>query len=267
MQENDKNIKTRQKIHDLVDFHVKSSSKDTFNLENNTTINNYSPNSTVSQSGNSSTKTEESVVDVLTNKKINLYGNPIHMVHPYKLGSTYAYFYIKNYPIFSIGKYLFKPILFFIIMNLIFLVTKYWLYEKSSPFLQSLFFYSYITFITTFIYLICINPGIPSIKYHIKNLNEIKKDKKKKKQYIKCNKCELIYKISDNLCHCNKCGICYYDLIQHSDLIGHCIAKNNKYVYYISFISLIFFIPSSISMLVIEILKEFMQLKKKSIYN
>ena len=226
------------------------------------TINDYS-NSNVSQSGNSSTKTEESVVDVLTNKKLNLYGNPIHMEHPYKLGSTYAYCYIKNYPLFSTGKYLFKPILFFSVMNLIFLVTKYWLYEKSGPFLQALFLYSYIIFIITFIYLVCINPGIPSIKYHIKNLNEIKRDKKNKKKYAKCKKCQLIYKISDKVCHCKKCGICYYELIEHSDFVGHCIAKNNKYVYYILIISLICFIPSSISMIIVNILNQVIQQRKK----
>ena len=232
--------------------------KDNYNSENNTTMNNYSKNLS-----NSTNESHESLVNLLGNEKINLYGNSIHIEHPYKLGSTYAYFYIKNYPIFSIGKYLFIPILFFLTVNLIFLATKFWLYEGAGVFLQSLFFYPYIVFIITYIYSTIINPGIPSLKYNIKNLNEIKKDKKKKKQYAKCKKCELIYKISDKVCHCKKCGICYYDLVQHSDFIGHCIAKNNKYVYFILIISLICFIPSSISMIIVNILNQVIKKRRK----
>ena len=263
MEENDKNIKIYQNIHNVIDYNPKISSKDSKNSENNLTLNNESQNSTVLQSGVSSNKNLDSMVDVLANEKINLYGNPIHMIHPYKLGSTYVFLYIKNYPIFSLGKYLFTPIFIFLIISLIFLATKFLLYDRSGVFLQALFFYSYIIFIVTYIYSIFINPGIPSMRYHNNNLNEIKGDKKIKKQYAKCKKCELVYKISDNICHCNKCGVCYYDLIHHSDLIGHCIAKNNKCVYYISVISLICFVPSSISMVVVYILKEIIQERNK----
>ena len=266
MQENDnKEIKVYQNIHNIIDLNAKSS-KDSKNSENELTFNNESQNSTVLQSGVvTSNKNLESMVDVLRNEKINLYGNPIHTVHPYKLGSTYAYIYIKNYPIISFGKHLFKPICLFFIMNIIFLSAKYWLYDKSGIFLQSLFLYSFIIFITTYVFLIFVNPGIPSIKYHDNNLNEIKGDKKKKKQFIKCEKCGLVYKIRDKICHCNKCGVCYYDLILHSDFIGHCIAKNNKYVYFISVISLICFVPSSISMIVVNILKEVIKRQKTNL--
>ena len=263
MQENDnKDIKIYHNIHNVIDLNVKSSSKDSRNSENELTFNNDYQNSTVFRSGITSNKNLESMVDVLRNEKINLYGNPIHAVHPYKLGSTYAYFYIKNYPLISLGKYLFKPIFFFISISIIFLAAKYWLYDKSGIFLQSIFLYSYNIFIFSYIFTFFVNPGIPSIKYHDNNLNVIKEDKKKKKQYAKCKKCDLVYKISDKVCHCNKCGVCYYDLIYHNDLIGHCIAKNNKYAYYISVISLICFIPSGISMIVVNILKEIIKRKK-----
>lgn len=75
----------------------------------------------------------------------------------------------------------------------------------------------YLTQITSYTYTFLKNPGIPEIKRHsadsqdVELSNSLKKDNKNKRNqqgYQFCNKCHMFVDIEKNVSHCEDCNVC-----------------------------------------------------------
>ena len=88
-------------------------------------------------------------------------------------------------------------------------------------------------------------------------MHNLKENESNKFNYSKCKKCNLCYRLKDNIGHCKECNICYFGYDRHSFWIGHCIGKYNKCFFICFVISLFTFIMISITMVMIKILKEY----------
>lgn len=97
-----------------------------------------------------------------------------------------------------------------------------------------------INFLSTF-YTIFANPGIPDRKYYSrKYIKYVNKEDKSK--YTICKICNIITPKSLNTSHCSDCKICVINHDFHFDTFGKCIGKNNYYAFYISLITIPFYI-------------------------
>ena len=169
---------------------------------------------------------------------------------PSKIGKTRVCLYIKNYPIISIGKNFCYPLLLILFVCFSYLIIRIFLFNESQTSLTKLFLISHIL-------AILINPGIPSFNYHQISLHNLKENQSNKFNYSKCKKCNLCFRLKDNIGHCKECNICYFGYDRHCFWIGHCIGKYNKCFYICFVISLFTFIMISITMVMIKILKEY----------
>ena len=73
---------------------------------------------------------------------------------------------------------------------------------------------------------------LPSCKVLKSSFGE-KKLKSKEINELDCTKCKicnLTYKLTDRIGHCDKCEICYYGYDHHCIWIGHCIGKYNGFI-------------------------------------
>ena len=192
-------------------------------------------------------------------KEPKLFGNIINEINPLKMGKTINFFYIKNYPIFSIGPDFFYAFILLFIMTSIYFLFLFFLCYKSGNVLfilhQIIFF---IYFFSHFLSII-INPGIPSFSY-IKMNNE-RKIKNKIENYCEpikfniCKNCNCIFRIKDKVKHCSVCNICYLKFHFHNKWIGHCVAKNNIIYFYFFEITFSFYCLICFSILFVNILK------------
>ena len=191
-----------------------------------------------------------------------LFGNDfLSSEKPRKLRKLRNYLYIKDYPLISIGENILFPLLLVLITCLAYIIFHQLFYAGSVSLLKMQFQISFIIYFISHILLIIINPGIPTFRYHqITKINS-KEKKNSKFDYSKCKKCNLIYKLRDNVSHCHKCNICYFKCERHFFWSGHCIAKNNKIFYILFVISFFIFGLTCLTMIFIEILK--LYFKKK----
>ena len=227
-----------------------------FNIINTTSeSNDNSPN--FSQSNNNT-----SAFNLNTNENY-LFGNDFMAFEkPRKLRNQRNYLYIKKYPFISIGENITFPLLFIVIICLIYIIFHQLFYINSVNPLKIAFQISFIIYFISHVLLIVINPGIPTFKYHQITKYQYNEKNSNKFSYSKCKKCNLIYKLKDNVTHCTKCNLCYFQLDKHFFWSGHCIAKNNK-LYYLTFvISFFIFAISCLTMIFIQILKLYFKEKK-----
>ena len=183
---------------------------------------------------------------------------------PRKLGKIRNFLYIRNFPLISIGNNIIFPLLLIVFVCLIYIIFHQLFYKDSVDILKMSFQVSFIIYFFSHILLIIINPGIPTFKYHQitkYNFNE-KKNNNSKFSYSKCKKCNLMYKLKDNVSHCQKCNICYFRQERHFFWSGHCIAKNNKIFYIFFAISIFIFCINCLTMIFIQILKIYFNKKK-----
>ena len=194
-----------------------------------------------------------------------LFGNDFMVYEkPKKLGKLRNYLYINKYPLISIGENIIYPLLFILIICFIYIIFHQLFYSDSVNLLKLSFQASFIIYFISHILLIIINPGIPTFKYHQITKYNLKEKRNNKFSYSKCKKCNLIYKLRDNISHCHKCNICYFNYERHFFWSGHCIAKNNKIFYILFVISCFIFGITCLTMIFIEILKFYF---KKNNYN
>ena len=226
-----------------------------FNIINTTTESNENATN-FSQGNNTSTFN-------LNSNENCLFGNDFMALEkPSKLGNQRNYLYIKKYPLISIGENITIPLLFILIVCFIYIIFHQLFYINSVNLLKISFQISFIIYFISHLLLIIINPGIPTFKYHQIAKYQYNQKNTNKFSYSKCKKCNLIYKLKDNVTHCSKCNICYFQLDKHFFWSGHCIAKNNK-LYYITFvISFFIFAISCLTMIFIQILKLYFKEKK-----
>ena len=192
-----------------------------------------------------------------------LFGNDFLVFEkPRKLGKIRNYLYINKYPLISIGENIFYPLLLILILCLIYIIFHLLFYKDSIKLLKILFQGSFLIYFISHLLLILINPGIPTFKYHQITKFFSKENKDNKFNYSKCKRCNLVYKLKDNVTHCKKCNICYFQYERHFFWSGHCIAKNNK-LFYITFaIGFFSFGIICLTMILIEILKIYFNKKK-----
>ena len=215
-------------------------------------------NITTESSGNSTNITQGNNTSSF-NLNINencLFGNDFMVFEkPRKLRKLRNYLYIKNYPLISIGNSIVYPLLLILIVCLIYIIFYYLFYSISVSLLKKSFQISFIIYFISHILLITINPGIPTFKYHQFTKYNMKDKKADKFSFSKCKKCNLIYKLKDNISHCQKCNICYFKCEKHFFWSGHCVAKNNKLFFITFVISIFIFGLTCLTMIFIEILK------------
>ena len=191
-------------------------------------------------------------------KKDYLYNNDFEVIEkPSKIGKTRVCIYIKKYPIISIGKNILFPLLLILFVCLIYLIIWIFFFNEAQNSLKKLFNYFFVAYLISHILAIFINPGTPSFKYHQISLHNLKENESNKFNYSKCKKCNLCYRLKDNIGHCKECNICYFGYDRHSFWIGHCIGKYNKCFFICFVISLFTFIMISITIIMIKILKEY----------
>ena len=99
-----------------------------------------------------------------------------------------------------------------------------------------------------------INPGIPERKYASKFF----KDQANKKNYFKCQKCNIIMKKSSLMGHCVYCDVCVIKQDHHCPWTGKCIGKNNA-IFFHGFIIFLFLYITVVFCLFIKI---YIKLKK-----
>ena len=185
-----------------------------------------------------------------------------------KLGNTYNFFYINDYSLCSIGPNYFYPLILFIFNLIIYeelllIIIK----NKEAKLLIFLFKFSYINYIFSHLISFFLNPGIPSKKYIDNIINEYSKNNDNNNEIIniynninlnvklkKCKNCNIITQIKDNINHCKICGICYYNKLAHNKWISHCVANNNKIIYYFFLCSLSCFYLFGFSIIFINII-------------
>ena len=185
-----------------------------------------------------------------------LYGNDYTLKEkPSKIGNTRACFFIKNYPIISIGNNILLPLLIFMFMCLTYIYIWYLFVRDAGPLLKKMFNYSFLVYFISHTLAVFINPGIPSLQYHKKIRNDLRQNKINELDCNKCNICNLTYKLKDKIGHCYKCNICYYEYDHHCIWIGHCVCKYNKYYFGFFVFSLFIFLLTCFAMVFIKILK------------
>jgi len=194
------------------------------------------------------------VIKIKENHKI--FGNEIDIKNPIKMGNTKNFFYIKEFPIISIGPHYFYSFFLLLFMTLIYILFLIFFCKKSGNVLNFLYQISFIFYFISHFLSIFMNPGIPSYKY-IKKNNDIfiNKNNTEKIKFSICKKCNCIVKVKDKVHHCSICNICYINYEFHSKWIGHCVAKNNKIFFHIFEISFGLFVLVCFSILFVNFLK------------
>ena len=142
------------------------------------------------------------------------------------------------------------------IIAVIMLIAFYFNYFKDLMNPTIKFYGIVIIFLHIITYLIClvINPGIPPKDLWLENYFKNKNNDTNKNYAIKiCKECKIIIESTEHIEHCKICDICIMDKSFHSQLIGKCIGKKNKFYYYcflfISAVLGVYLVFSFISML------------------
>lgn len=89
---------------------------------------------------------------------------------------------------------------------------------------------TFIVFITSYIYTVLVNPGIPKREYYIKNFLDKKIDKN---YWQKCLKCNIMIPKHFQVHHCEDCKVCVMEEDHHCPWSGKCIGKYNLKSFYI----------------------------------
>ena len=89
-------------------------------------------------------------------------------------------------------------------------------------FIKILFVLNYIIFITSYIYTVLINPGIPKREHYIKNYKNKKIDIT---QWKKCLKCNILIPKSFKTVHCNDCKVCVREQDHHCPWTGNVLGN------------------------------------------
>lgn len=132
-----------------------------------------------------------------------IYGNDISIQKPFRLGKTYAFFYRNGDPLFVIGPH--WP--FYIGLSGTISVIGYFFFFYLWMILNTIIAYMGV-FIFGFFFLsytvtVLINPGVPSRKYSIINLNQAKIKNKKI-----CTICQIYMDEEKMVSHCYECMVC-----------------------------------------------------------
>ncbi len=133
--------------------------------------------------------------------------------------------------------------------------------KNNYPLIKILFVLNYIIFISSYLYTILINPGIPSKEYYIPNFRH---KKIVEEEWTKCLKCNILIPNNFNVTHCVDCDVCVIDMDHHCPWTGKCIGKYNKKSFLIFVNSLcIYFIMAFITFYSYMFYNSYLDRKKK----
>lgn len=110
--------------------------------------------------------------------------------------------------------------------------------KNNYPLIKILFVLNYIIFISSYLYTILINPGIPSKEYYIPNFRH---KKIVEEEWTKCLKCNILIPNNFNVTHCVDCDVCVIDMDHHCPWTGKCIGRKNIIPFYIFVITFLGF--------------------------
>ena len=96
--------------------------------------------------------------------------------------------------------------------------------KNNYLFIKILFILNYIIFITSYIYTVLVNPGIPKREHYIKNFLNKKVDIN---HWRKCTKCNILIPKHFKIHHCEDCDVCVREHDHHCPWTGKCIGKYN----------------------------------------
>ena len=161
--------------------------------------------------------------------------------NPKKLGNLYAYLFIKNQPLITIGtKKLSLVIIYQLFLNLSFIFIHLGILQSVFSYMRFMVTLFYSLNILNYMYIFLINPGIPSHENFSKKV--IKTIKKEDRKYFEvCEICNIIVGYNDEIRHCNECNICMKKMDHHCVWTGKCIAKNNYFAFHLFTFSLLLY--------------------------
>ena len=124
--------------------------------------------------------------------------------------------------------------------TLAFILVYIFLLGNNYLLIKIIFIITYLTFITSYIYTVLINPGIPPKIYYIPNF----KNKKigDTKDWNKCSKCNILIPKKFKAIHCEFCEVCVREQDHHCPWTGKCIGKYNLISFYIFVNSLLIYL-------------------------
>ena len=150
------------------------------------------------------------------------------------VGNTIFLFMDKNdNPLLIIGPHWPLFVCFFSIINILYFIIIFKLWNKFSYKSKITNQISYWSYTLSYLYTSLINPGYP------KNNNERKNGYPREEFYL-CSVCKFYVKKRTDASHCDDCGICIEGLDHHCPWTSHCIGKNNVVAFYIFIISTLF---------------------------
>ena len=258
------NIQKSQKFNENKFSHKKgnSSSEEIFSLGNNDicliTLNTTKHIQKLSETEKQSitlkdtTDKNRKLIPKLLKKKQKdnfLFGNYIGLENPRKCGNVFCFYYIKKYPLFTLGPQFYYSVLLFFLINLLFIFCILLIYVKFNNIFLATGVLIYIIVIISQLYTTFINQGIPQRKWFLSDeviFKIINDDNFYKKfnndNYRVCRRCNILIDKKLKIIHCDICNICceFYD--HHCTWIGKCIAKNNLLTFKIFVFSSIIFI-------------------------
>ena len=154
-----------------------------------------------------------------------------------KMGNLKVYFFINDKPLIVLGD---KKKSLIIIYEIILHISFFILYVtiiKSIPFyFKWLLILIYINCFLCHMFIYLFNPGIPSINHFLKNFLKsekyMKMNEERKKDYYTCEICNIIFKYTEDIDHCEECDICVKKFDHHCFWTGKCITKKNIWAFY-----------------------------------
>ena len=142
-----------------------------------------------------------------------------------------------------------------------FIAVCFTILNKNYLLIKILFVINYAIFITSYVYTVLINPGIPKRDYYIKNFMNKKIDKD---QWQNCLKCKILIPKHFKTVHCEDCDICVLEEDHHCPWTGKCIGKYNLISFHIFVNSLcVYFIMIFITFYSFIFYNSFFDRKKK----
>jgi hypothetical protein len=154
-----------------------------------------------------------------------------------KMGNLKVFCFINDNPLIVLGDK--KKSLIFIyevILHISFIILYATIFKSIPFYMKWILILIYINCFLCHMFIYLFNPGIPSIDHFLKNFLKsekyMKMTEEKKKFYYTCEICNIIFKYTECIEHCEECDICVKKYDHHCFWTGKCITKKNILAFY-----------------------------------
>ena len=142
-------------------------------------------------------------------------------------GKTKVYFYNNNLePYITIGPHYCFSICISVFTCVMFIIFYGLLHDKLGFFQQMIGLLISIILISSYMYTVLANPGIPS-------LDNYKLIRNKQIEIKKCRECRNYIRMDRKTSHCYDCGVCVEGFDHHCPWVSKCIGKKTIISFYI----------------------------------